>query len=167
MQVPKLGEILIDQGVLTYEQVTRVLARQMYDDRPFGQIAADAFDIEERVIWQTVAEQVLMNAESVNISTETWTKEALRAISAHDAWTYRLLPLRYEHGELVIATSAYELPGALSLIEREVYDNHRIVIADAKVLEQTIAERYATAHGKPDKPEVPWMNGSGSESASL
>jgi len=156
MHPPKIGEILMDKGLLTLGQVEQVLARQLKDTRLFGQIAADTFGLDEATLCRTVAEQFLIEATHVNLATEPWDPDALRAVAAHDAWTYRALPLRYERGELLVATSIYELPNAIGLLDREVYRNYRFVIADAHVLETTIQERYAqrTRPGFDRNPDV-------------
>jgi len=142
MKPAKLGELLLDKDVLSLQQVERVLARQLYDARPFGQIAADEFSIDISVVLRTLAEQLLPDAERVNLQAEPSTEEALRTLAAHDAWGHRALPLRYERGELVVATSEYELPNAIALLDREVYRDYRVVIADAHVLQQALMERY-------------------------
>lgn len=142
MQSERIGEILIERGVLTEAQVQQVLRRQTVDERPFGQLAEEIFRVPLSEIAAAIAEQILADCPYVNLVRERTDDACLSLISARDAWECLVLPLRLDGGVLVCATTVETLPNAIELIQREVPNPFRFVIADIRLLEQFIAERY-------------------------
>lgn len=143
MPTDRIGMILIERGLLTEAQVQQIVARQVYDHRPFSTIAAEMFDLNEQDIWHTCAHQIRDECSHVRLCQEQFDPNSLRVISAKQAWDALVLPLRTEAGELVCATTEETLPEAISLMQQEAYCNVRFVITEIRPLEDFIAERYA------------------------
>ncbi|MFK7789411.1 MAG: hypothetical protein AB8C95_07990 [Phycisphaeraceae bacterium] len=138
-----IGNILIDQGVLTQNQVDRALQAQAEREAPLGRIAEQLFDIERSVVIEALAEQVVMRAPDASLATEQFDPQCLRMISAKQAWDSLILPIRWEHGELLCATTVETLPGAIELLQQILDCPFHFAIAEMRPLEEFIASLYA------------------------
>lgn len=138
-----IGHILIEQGVLTPNQVTRALAAQTESEAPLGRIAEQLFDIERTVVIEALAEQVVMRAPDASLATEQFDEQCLRMISAKEAWDSLILPIRWEDGELLCATTVETLPGAIELLQQKLDCTFHFAIAEMRPLEEFIASLYA------------------------
>lgn len=142
MHTDRIGSLLVDRGILTEGQVQQVLGQQVVDERPFGAIAASLFAIPLRDIAVALAEQIMMDCPYVNLVQETLDDDALGLITAKDAWDNLVLPLRIDDGTLVCATTDETLASAIELVQSNIPMPFRFVIADIRLLEQFIAEKY-------------------------
>ena len=138
-----IGHILIEQGVLTPNQVARALAAQAEREVPLGRIAEQLFDIERTVVIEALAEQVVMRAPDASLATEHFDEQCLRMISAKEAWDSLILPIRWEDGELLCATTVETLPSAIELLQQKLVCPFHFVIAEMRPLEEFIASLYA------------------------
>ena len=138
-----IGHILIEQGVLTPDQVARALAAQAEREAPLGRVAEQLFDIERTVVIEALAEQVVMRAPDASLATEQFDEQCLRMISAKQAWDNLILPIRWEDGELLCATTVETLPGAIELLQQKLDCPFHFVIAEMRPLEEFIASLYA------------------------
>lgn len=142
MQSQRIGAILAQRGVLTADQVQQVLSRQRGDDRPFGPLAEMLFKVPLNVIASALAEQILASCPHTGLVGETLDDNCLTILRPRDAWEALVLPMRIEAGTVVCATTQETLPNAIELIQRSVPLPFRFAIADIRLLEQFIAERY-------------------------
>jgi hypothetical protein len=138
-----IGHILIDQGVLTSQQVDRALREQTESEAPLGRVAEQLFDIERSVVIEALAEQVVMRSADASLATEQFDEQCLRMISAKEAWDSLILPIRWEDGELLCATTVETLPGAIELLQQKLDCPFHFVIAEIRPLEEFIASLYA------------------------
>lgn len=138
-----IGHILIEQGVLTQSQVDRALEVQAEREAPLGRVAEQLFDIERTVIIEALAEQVVMRAPEASLATETFDPQCLRMIAAKQAWDNLILPIRWEDGELLCATTVETLPGAIELLQQKLECPFHFAIAEMRPLEEFIASLYA------------------------
>lgn len=138
-----IGNILVEQGVLTKQQVARALAAQHERETPLGRIAEVLFGVQRTHIIDALAEQVAMRAPEASLATETFDPQCLRMIAAKDAWDCLLLPIRWEDGELLCATTVETLPAAIELLQARLAHPFHFVIAEMRPLEEFIACLYA------------------------
>lgn len=138
-----IGQILVEQGVLTTHQVVRALAAQAKGETPLGRIAEQLFDIKRSVIIDALAEQVVMRAPQASLATEQFDPQCQRMISAQEAWDNLILPIRWEDGELLCATTVETLPGAIELLQQKLECPFHFSIAEMRPLEEFIASLYA------------------------
>lgn len=138
-----IGQILIGQGVLDAGQVEQVLLRQAEREQPFGRIAQDLFGISEGCVLSALAEQVAMRSPEASLATEHFDPQVLRLISAQDAWDRLVLPIRWEDGELLVATTEETLPAAIELLSARLDVPFHFAIAEMRPLEEFIANLYA------------------------
>ncbi|MEM1356323.1 MAG: hypothetical protein AAGC44_16135 [Planctomycetota bacterium] len=139
-----IGQILVQQGVLTTEQVEQVVLRQTEREQPFGRIAQELFGISEACVLSALAEQVALRSPDASLATETFDPQVLRLISAKDAWDRLILPIRWDDdGELLVATTEETLPAAIELLSARLDVPFHFAIAEMRPLEEFIANLYA------------------------
>lgn len=138
-----IGQILVEQGVLTPQQVARALAAQSERETPLGRVAEMLFDIDRASIIEALAEQVAMRAPEASLASEQFDPQCLRMISAKEAWDSLILPIRWEDGELLCATTVETLPAAIELLQAKLDCPFHFAIAEMRPLEEFIASLYA------------------------
>ena len=129
--------------MLTPGQVRQALASQAERETPLGRIVESLFGVERATIIQALAEQVVMRAPEASLATEQYDPQCLRMISAKQAWDHLLLPIRWERGELLCATTVETLPAAIELLQARLDCPYQFVIAEMRPLEEFIASLYA------------------------
>ena len=139
-----IGQVLVQRGLLTREQVKRVLQAQQAEPqrRPFGLIAGELCDLDEDDLMDALADQAARRSPSTRLARERIDPGCLTLIEPHEAWDHAVLPLRIERGTLICATTYETLPAAMRLLQRRIYLPFRFVIAEIAPLEGFIAERY-------------------------
>ena len=138
-----IGHILVEQGVLTPSQVERALQVQAEREAPLGRIAEQLFDIERITVIEALAEQVVMRAPDAALASEQFDPQCLGMLSAKEAWDSLILPIRWEDGELLCATTVETLPGAIELLQQKLDCPFHFAIAEIRPLEEFIASLYA------------------------
>lgn len=138
-----IGQILIQQGVLTPDQVDQALDAQAGTETPLGRIAQDLFGVSEISVVMALAEQVGMRSPQASLATEHYDPQCLRMISAKEAWDRLILPIRWEDGELLVATTVETLPAAIELLQAKLDCPFHFAIAEMRPLEEFIASLYA------------------------
>ncbi|MEO0474700.1 MAG: hypothetical protein AAF085_01845 [Planctomycetota bacterium] len=138
-----IGHILVEQGVLTPSQVDRALQVQAEREAPLGRIAEQLFDIERATVIEALAEQVVMRAPDAALANEQFDQQCLGMLSAQQAWDNLILPIRWEDGELLCATTVETLPGAIELLQQKLDCPFHFAIAEMRPLEEFIASLYA------------------------
>jgi type II secretion system (T2SS) protein E len=139
----KIGEILIEQGVLTEQQVFEVLQAQKQQRMPFGVLAERMFDVTLHSIESAWVEQYHRFTGTIDLDHEKFDNEALRVLNRRQAWQFELLPIRTEpDGELLMAASANRLARAVTFaanrIDRAVYFR----IAEQEQLREFLQQHY-------------------------
>jgi len=99
----RIGQILVDLGFLTDEQLEVVLEEQ--EQQPgalFGRIAEDMQLITDEQLIQALAEQ--MGMQTISLEEFKFEEEVLEKISETMAQLYRVVPLKFENNLLTVAT---------------------------------------------------------------
>jgi len=99
----RIGQILVDLGFLTDEQLEMVLEEQ--EQQPgtlLGKIAEDMQLITDEQLVQALAEQ--MGMQTVSLEDANLAPEVLEKISETMAQLYRVVPIRFEDDTLTLAT---------------------------------------------------------------
>lgn len=99
----RIGQILVDLGFLTDEQLEVVLEEQ--EQQPgtlFGRIAEEMQLITDDQLSQALAEQ--MGMQTVSLEEFNFEEEVLEKISETMAQLYRVVPLKFENNLLTVAT---------------------------------------------------------------
>ena len=99
----RIGQILVDLGFLTDEQLEIVLEEQ--EQQPgalLGKIAEDMALITDEQLVQALAEQ--MGMQTVSLEDAEFDESVLAKISETMAQLYRIVPLKFENNLLTVAT---------------------------------------------------------------
>ncbi len=138
----RLGEILTQQGLLTTEQVEQILRHQRTTARPFGALAEEMFGVTEEQVERAWATQYERISQRIDPTTELISPDALLAVSRRQAWQFRVMPIRFEEGELILATTADHLARALRFASRCLAVPCYFVIAEADRLGESLSEHF-------------------------
>lgn len=109
----RLGQILVEQGILDEVHVQQALARQERTGEPFGLICEQMFDVPAERVEAAWASQYAGLTRRIDPAVEVFEDRALELITRRQAWQFRVLPLRFEPHELLMATTQRYLPRAL------------------------------------------------------
>lgn len=109
----RLGSLLVDSGVLNHSQVDVILERQLETGSPFGVLAEEMFGVDPEAIEQAWARQYARLTRSINPDEERFDERALGLVSRRQAWQFRVMPVRFDPVELMLATTQQHLRRAL------------------------------------------------------
>ena len=109
----RLGQVLIENRVLTAAQVAAVLARQQETGAPFGVLCEQLYRVPPAVIEEAWAIQYAGLTRVVDPRRETIDPAALALVTRRQAWQFRVLALRFDDRELMLATTQQHLRRAL------------------------------------------------------
>lgn len=138
----RFGDLLVESGVLRPEQRDEILEEQRLVHRPFGELAERMFGIDPDTIEQAWAEQYETLAGVVDPRERPIAIEAANAVTARQAWQFKVLPLRFEHGELMLATPRQNLPRALRFAATQLADACFLVVAEPEPMAEVLQELY-------------------------
>ena len=113
-----LGEVLVEQGLLSELDVRSILEQQRKTGRPFGAIAEKLCNISTEAIEEAWSYQYACNAPTIDPLTFMPRAEAKSMISPRQAWQFRCLPMNVEGDTLVLATTQKYLQRALKFATR-------------------------------------------------
>jgi len=114
----KLGQILIDQGIITHEQLDSVLGHKQMGMR-IGSALVHAGILSTAELADALAIQAGVNAETIDAYAIP--EELIRSIPASIAQHYAILPIRRENGVLVVASEMAIDPISLAAISRKIH----------------------------------------------
>jgi len=112
----RIGQVLIEQGVLSEQQVFEIMETQRrLTNVPFGVLAERLFDVTIDSIERAWVEQYLRFTGTIDLEECRIDAEALKTIHRRQAWQFEMLPLHFEqNGELLMAASRRRLARAVT-----------------------------------------------------
>jgi hypothetical protein len=138
----RLGDILVARGAMSAAQVAEVVAMQKTSGRPFGVLAEEHCGIDPREVEAAWAQQYAGLTRSVDPMTEQLEGAALTAISRRQAWQFRVFPIRFEDGELMIATTQEDLGRALRFATNVIGSPCAFVMTSREALCTALSHHY-------------------------
>lgn len=138
----RLGTLLVQNGVLTTVQVDEILERQAVTAEPFGVLAESMFGVDPAAVEMAWARQYAGLTRRVDPADESVCARALAAVTRRQAWQFRILPVRFEPTELVLATTEMHLPRALRFVTNVLGVPAVLVMADAEALGRALCLHY-------------------------
>jgi type IV pilus assembly protein PilB len=134
----QLGQILLEQGLITEEHLQRALEEHRNTPKSLGRVLIDLGYIRERDLVRALAEQV--GLEFVDLTEYRIDAAATALLPEALCRRYRALPIGDDDGKLLVAMSdpanVYALDDIRTITGREV----RPVVATANDVEQAIAK---------------------------
>jgi hypothetical protein len=141
----RLGQLLIESGVLTAAQVKQILDHQLRSGEPFGLIAEQVFHVNPRLVERAWASQYASLSPNLNLMTEVIDPRALSMVTRRQAWQFRVLPIRFDEGELMMATTQHHLRRALRFVTGVIGVPVYFVIATPRDLGEALCKHYPMA----------------------
>jgi hypothetical protein len=109
----RLGDVLVRMGALSEAQRAEVLAAQASSGRPFGALAEEMFGVSPRVVERAWASQYSELLGRTDLAAERADPEVRPLVERRQAWQFQILPLRFDGGELLVATTEAALARAM------------------------------------------------------
>ena len=139
----RLGHVLIEQGVLTERQVECILVRQLETGQPFGLLCEQMFRVSPDAIERAWATQYAGLTRTIDPEREPMDLSALELITRRQAWQFRVLPIRFDGRELMLATTRSQLRRALRFANNVLGLPVYLVLADPQALGMALCRHYA------------------------
>jgi hypothetical protein len=137
-----IGQILVQMGFITEKQRQYILDRQRECGRPFGELAEEIFGVSARDVETAWAEQYSTMTRHVDPTLEHVDPAVLPLVHRRQAWQFRVLPLRYEGGELLLCTTREHLVRALNFTTAHLNVPAFLVLADPESLGEALMRHY-------------------------
>src|SRR5688500_13841718 len=115
----QIGQLLIEQGVLTETQVQHILKVQKMSHRPFGDLAERLYGISPKAVEDAWVEQYIRTVGTVDLDQVQIDADCLRTLNRRQAWQFHLLPINRDP-ELNLATSAENLVRTVNFSSRSL-----------------------------------------------
>jgi len=146
----QIGQLLVEQGVLTEKQVEQIIKIQKTSHRPFGDLAERLFGIDPRAVEDAWVEQYVRAVGVVDLSQIEIESEALRTLNRRQAWQFHLLPLYRDQeaadetagANLNLATTSDSLVRAVNFASRKLSDPVYFLIAERTQLRDFLMKHY-------------------------
>ncbi len=139
----RIGQILVEQGVLTEQQVFEIVEEQKRRGLPFGVLAEQMFDVTVESIEQAWIEQYSRLTGEIDLSDQSLDLRALQMINRRQAWQFEILPLRFEStGELLMAASRHRLARAVTFAANRLEPVVYFRVAQSDQLRDFLREHY-------------------------
>ena len=140
----RIGEILIEQGILTEQQVFEIVQAQRTTATPFGVLAEQMFDVTVQSIEQAWIEQYEhFTGGAIDLADQRIDARALALINRRQAWQFEILPLRFmPEGELLMAASRRRLARAVTFVAARLKPIVFFRIAESSHLRQFLHQHY-------------------------
>lgn len=141
MRVP-IGELLVNKGILSALQSKEILERQQATHRPFGEIAEELFGIDGRDVERAWAEQYAKITKWVDAVLEPCDPMVRDLVSRRQAWQFRVLPLGYDGGDLMVCTTQESLVRAMNFAVRQIPTSCYFVLSTPENLASALMRTY-------------------------
>jgi len=139
----QIGQILIEHGVLSEQQVFEILHAQRQKHIPFGVLAEKMFDVTLESVERAWIEQYHRFTGTIDLSQHKVDERALAMINRRQAWQFEMMPLRFEEtGELLMAASRRRFARAVTFVASRLEPVVYFRIANSDQLRQFLQEHF-------------------------
>ena len=142
MQGIRIGELLVEQGILTPKQVEHILFVQKRAQRPFGDLAEKLFGIDPKAIEDAWVQQYIRLAGVVDLDQQRIDEGCLRSLNRRQVWQFQVLPLHRQELDLQVATTADNLVRAVNFATRSLDEPVYFLIAERQQLREFLMKHY-------------------------
>lgn len=137
-----IGQLLVEQGVLTDEQVRHILVVQRESHRPFGDLAERLYGVDPKAVEDAWVEQYLRTVGITDLQEVRIDTDALRLLNRRQAWQFQLMPTNRENGTLDLATTGENLIRAANFSARRIDEPVFFLIAEREQLREFLMKHY-------------------------
>jgi len=143
--VPKgiqIGQLLMEQGVLTPKQVEHILSVQKVSHRPFGDLAERLYGISPQAVEDAWVQQYIRMVGTIDLEDQKFDEQCLRLLNRRQAWQFHVLPMHRNEDNLNIATSAADLVRAVNFSSKKLDEPVFFQIAERTQLREFLMRHY-------------------------
>jgi len=141
---PQLGELMVQQGLISQDQLRIALTEQAYSDIPLGRQLVLLGFVTESMVRDVVAETI--GYESVDLSTIVADAEAIALVPKDFSRRYHLVPIAFEEATKTLTVAMVDLFNVVTLDQlRAMLGGHiqiRPLLAAEAQLEEYIDHFY-------------------------
>ena len=137
-----IGDYLVRMGVISEKQRVCILEEQRLSGRPFGQIAEELFGVRAKDVENAWAQQYAGLNEPIDPALERIDPIVLQLVSRRQAWQFRIFPMRYESGALLVCTTQEHLVRAVNFATRNIPATCLFVLAEPEALGEALMRHY-------------------------
>jgi hypothetical protein len=138
----RIGQLLVEQGVLSDIQVQHILKVQKQCGRPFGDLAERLYGISPKAIEDAWVEQYIRTAGVVDLDEIEIETDCLRLLNRRQAWQFHVLPTQRAQGELNVATTPQHLVRAVNFATRSFDEPVYFMLAEHTQLRAFLMKHY-------------------------
>jgi len=138
----QLGQVLVEKGVLTPEQVQAIVQKQNSTRRPFGALAEEMFGVHSECVENAWASQYSEIAEHIDPADEAIDRSVLDLIDRRQAWQFRMIPMRQDGSEIRVATTHEHLLRAMRFALRHFGQACYFVLTQPEQLADALATHF-------------------------
>jgi hypothetical protein len=138
----QIGQLLVEQGVLTESEVNHIVKVQKHCNRPFGDLAERLYGISPRAVEDAWVEQYIRIAGVVDLEEVETDAQCLRLLNRRQAWQFHALPVNRDQKVLNIATSAEDLVRAVNFSTSSLGEPANFLIAERAQLREFLMKHY-------------------------
>lgn len=144
MAMRRIGQIFVDLGFITDEQLEMLLEEQQQrPDELLGQVAESMGLVSDDQLAQALAEQ--MNMQVIALGDVVIPPEVLAYITEPMAQLYRIIPVSFKNGTLVIAMCDPQKLSILDELRNFLGYDVRAVVATERDIKAGLERYYATS----------------------
>ncbi|MEM8873453.1 MAG: hypothetical protein AAGD32_04260 [Planctomycetota bacterium] len=137
-----IGELLVERGLLTDEQVAHILDVQRRGGRPFGDLAERLYGIDALAIEDAWIQQYKLIAGECDLKQIEADEQCLRLINRRQAWQFGIVPMNRDSGHLNVATDADNLVRGLNFSTRHFAEPVSMLLAERGQLRDFLMRHY-------------------------
>ena len=137
-----IGRLLVEQGVLTREQVKHILDVQKSSHRPFGDLAERLYGVDPRAVEDAWVQQYVSRTGAINLDEMEMDPGVRSVISTRQAWQFHLMPIKRDEDSIHVATTAPNLIRCVNFATRRFNEPAHFIIASDRQLRQYLMRHY-------------------------
>jgi hypothetical protein len=137
-----IGQLLVEQGVLSAEQVAHILKVQKASHRPFGDLAERLYGIAPEAIEDAWVEQYIRTAGVIDLDDVRFDADCLRLLNRRQAWQFHLMPAFRGGEHLHACTDGEHLIKAVNFSSRRIDEAVFFLVADRNQLREFLMRHY-------------------------
>lgn len=156
--IPRVGELLVESGVITREQLSEALSHQACAGGRVGTNLVELGHIDEKTLAAFLAKQLSLPSVTA-AQLDRVQPEVLQLLTAQLAERYKVVPIREDAGRLWVAMADPTDKIALEELERHTRRTIRAMVAPELLIQYALEKHYKVQR----RPRVVEVRTSGSD----
>ena len=141
----RLGELLVQQGLITTDQLSIVLAEQRHNNIPMGRLLVRLGFVTESAIRDVMARTI--GQESIDLAQVVADPEALKFVPQDFARRNRVLPIAYDPAEQLLTVATTEIFNVVAMDQLRAVLGSQIEIKTQLAAEAQLEDRIDQFYG--------------------